>query len=119
MFFGPHWPGPRERPMNPAKISHAGNKYAEDWLRRSGYEVKRHTEFPGGVEIEADHPSAKILVHFRFCVFPASLNPLTIDVVTGLKATASQAGRRPYAATVILSAKGELVRDPEWQTLPR
>ena len=40
--------------MNPANISHAGNQYAEDWLRRSGYEVKRHTEFPGGVEIEAD-----------------------------------------------------------------
>ena len=105
--------------MNSDDISQIGTKYAADWLQRSGYDPKQGNEQPGGVEIEADHPSARILVLLRIAVFPALPKEMTLDEAHQLKARAAQAGRRPYAATITIDAHGHLVRDAQWLPIPR
>jgi hypothetical protein len=104
--------------MNPAEIMQTGVQYASEWLRRSGYEVKPPADPAEPSEIHADHASAKILVHVKISVFPAQPKDLTAEEVAHLKARAALTGRRPYAAVIMIDAKGHLVRDAQWRDLP-
>jgi len=104
--------------MTPDDFRRTGLKYAVDWLQRSGY-VLTHGPVPpsGPPEIEADHPSVRILVRVSISMAPDLPPELKKDEVDGLKTRAAGMGRRPYAARVLMDSDGHLLGDVHWQRL--
>ncbi len=100
--------------LSAAELSLAGRKCAATWLGKCGYIANLDAATPHETDVEADHPSVKILVYVKTTVLPASPKGLTVEESKAFKARAAQAGRRAYAAGVILDAGGNLVHDVHW-----
>ena len=104
--------------MTPDQTRQIGLNYAIDWLQKSGYEPANMASAAGPPDIEADHPTARILVRVSISMAPLRPTQLTKDEVQGLKSRAASLGRKPYAAQVLLDSGGNLLGDVRWQRLP-
>ena len=103
--------------LTPAQIDQFGKKHVEGWLHLSGYTLMVANELPGILEIEADHPTAKMLVHLKTALMPAAPKNFSPEELQNLKTRAAAAGRKPYAAKVRVDPAGRLVGGVQWQNL--
>ena len=109
--------GPNAGSLTPADLGRFGQKHVGSWLHVSGYVVKQVNELPGLTEIEADHPTSKMLVHVRTSLMPAAPKDLSPEEFNNLKSRALEAGRKPYAAKVRVDHKGRLIGGVKWQNV--
>ena len=108
---------PAGEKLTPAQIGQFGKKHVEGWLHISGYTMGAVNELPGMLEIEADHPTAKMLVHLKTALMPTAPKNFSPEEVQNLKARAVAGGRKPYAAKIRIDPAGRLVGGVQWQNL--
>ena len=104
--------------MEPSELRRIGKKFVAEWLQNSGHVANLDTILPELDDLELDHPSSKMLVEVRTTIFPEIPKDLNPDEVRNLRARAAKAGRKAYAARVLVNPAGQLLQEVQWQRLP-